>query len=66
VRRVTSHFRAAFNERLSDRSWTDLVEALERQSEEFRLIWRECTVLRPPDWRKVMNHPEPPGQENLC
>jgi transcriptional regulator with XRE-family HTH domain len=58
IRCVTSHFRAAFNERLSDRGWADLVAALERQSEEFRLIWREYGVLRPPDWRKVMNHPE--------
>lgn len=58
MRCVTSHFRAAFNERLSDRSWTGLVEALERESEEFRVIWREYAVLRPPDWRKVMNHPE--------
>jgi transcriptional regulator with XRE-family HTH domain len=58
VRCVTSHFRAAFNERLSDRGWTDLVGALERQSEEFRLIWREYGVLRPPDWRQQMNHPE--------
>lgn len=58
VRCVTSHFRAAFNERLSDGGWTGLVEALERQSEEFRLIWREYGVLRPPDWRKVMDHPE--------
>ena len=58
VRCVTSHFRAAFSERLSDRGWTDLVAALERQSEEFRSIWREYGVLRPPDWRKVMVHPE--------
>jgi transcriptional regulator with XRE-family HTH domain len=58
VRCVTSHFRAAFNKRLSDRGWTALVEALERQSEEFRLIWREYAVVRTPDWRKVMNHPE--------
>jgi len=58
VRCVTSHFRAAFNERLSDRGWAGLVAALDRQSEEFRLIWREFGVLRPPDWRKVINHPE--------
>jgi transcriptional regulator with XRE-family HTH domain len=58
VRCVTSHFRVAFNERLSDQGWTDLVGALERQSEEFRAIWREYVVLRPPDWRKVINHPD--------
>ena len=58
VRCVIAHFRAAFSERLSDRGWTDLVAAMERRSEEFRLIWREYGVMRPPDWRKVMVHPE--------
>jgi len=58
IRCVTSHFRASFNQRLSDRGWTGLVEALERRSDEFRSIWREYGVLRPPDWRKVIDHPE--------
>lgn len=58
IRCVTSHFRASFNQRLSDRGWTDLVEALERRSAEFRSIWREYGVLRPPDWRKLIDHPE--------
>jgi hypothetical protein len=55
---VLSYFRAEFNERLSEPAWTQLVEKLERESTEFRARWREYSLLRPPDWRKEMDHPE--------
>lgn len=58
VRCVTGHFRAEFAERLGDPTWTQFVEALERASPEFRVLWREYAVVRPPDWRKELQHPQ--------
>ncbi|MBC7925664.1 MAG: helix-turn-helix domain-containing protein [Bryobacteraceae bacterium] len=55
---VLSYFRANYNERLGDEHWTGLVSGLQRNSEDFRTMWQEYSVGRPPDWQKHLHHPE--------
>jgi transcriptional regulator with XRE-family HTH domain len=55
---VMNSFRAEFHQRLGDSGWTELVQRLERASADFRARWQEYGVMRSPDWRKHIDHPD--------
>jgi transcriptional regulator with XRE-family HTH domain len=55
---VMNSFRAEFHQRLGDPDWTGLIQRLERSSPDFRAQWQEYGVMRSPDWRKHIDHPE--------
>lgn len=58
ARRILAQFRTSYG-RLPEDPWmTELVNDLQAISPEFRAWWPDHEVLRAPDVRKVLNHPE--------
>lgn len=58
ARRILAQFRTSYGRHPGDPWMTELVNDLQTISPEFRAWWPDHEVLRAPDVRKVLNHPE--------